>query len=801
MRDIQYAVRTLARAPVFTLTVVLTLALGIGANTAIFSIVDRLMLRALPYPAGEQLVVIHETGLTTPRMDVSPANWLDWQRDNRSFEALAIWTNRAPSTLTGQGEPERLKSDTVSHEFFSILRVQPLLGRIFSAEDDGPGAPRTVVLSYPLWQRKFGSDPNIIGKTIELNATATEVIGVMPPGFYFLSHDTDLWNIFALDRNQPWRETAGRFIPYVVGRLKPAVTYDSAKADLETIAGRLSQLYAVNKNTSAKIIPLREAMTGEVRASLLFLFAAVGVLLLIACSNVANLLLARSAYRRREVAIRISLGAGRGAILRLLVIESLLLATAGGMVGILIARWGIRLFLTLVPANLMTVPDVPIDPRIWLYTLGLSVFTGVVAGVAPALLALRRDAADALRSGGRSVTQSMTVRRVLIVVQVAMTTVLLCGAGLLVRSLLALIHDETGVRAENVLSMRIELPASRYNPSQRVDFFRRVTERLESLSGVQSASASNDIPIGTPGVLRLSRTGFQIAGQPELAPNERPSTFVRVIAPGYFKTLGIPLMKGRDFTQDDQRDGAALAFVVNQAFAKRYFPAGDALSSSISVAMQRENPYGSIIGIVGDVKERSLRGSAEPTVFYNHRQLPGTGMTLFIRTSRGAEVIRQATQIVREFDRNLPVIEVRMLEDAFAQGAARERLNAIVSAAFAVCALVLASLGLYGLLAFTVAERTNEIGIRMALGAQASQVLRMVMIQGLRLVAVGAVLGLAAAFAVSRFLSSLLFGITSHDPATFAGVAGLLLAVSAAAVLIPARRATQINPVVALRKD
>jgi len=799
MRDIRYALRTLVRTPVFTLTVVITLALGIGANTAIFSMVDRLLLRSLPFPNGEQLVVLHENSLRSRRMDVSPANWLDWQRDGRSFESLAAWTNRFPSTLTGQGEPERLKADTVSHEFFPLLGVKPLLGRVFTAEDDGPGAPRTAILSHTLWQRKFAGDEKIIGKMVELNATAVEVIGVMPAGFHFISHDTDVWHAFALDRNLPWRDRGGRFIPYVVGRVKPSVTLAAAQTELETIARRLGEMHVFNKDTSVTVIPLREAMTGEVRTSLLVLFAAVGVLLLIACSNVANLLLARSAYRRREMAIRISLGAGGGAIVRQLLIESMLLASAGGIAGILIARWGIGILVALAPANLVQIPDVGIDQWVLLYTLGISVLTGVVVGLAPAVPAVRGEAADYLRNGSRSVTRSSRLRQGLIIAQVAMTVVLLCGAGLLVRSLLALTRDETGVRADDVLSMRVELPTSRYNPAQRISFFRQVTERLQNLPGVQSASAASDIPVDSS---RTSGTSFRISGHAELPPNERPSTRVRVATPGYFRTLGIPLLQGRDFTQEDQIEGALQVFIVNEAFAKKYFPTGDPLSAAISVNMQRpENPYGQIIGIVGDVKEGSLRGVAEPTVFYNHRPLPYPGMTLFVRTSRGAEMTREAAQIVRDMDRNLPVIEVRMLEDAFAASAARERLNAVVSGAFAICALLLASLGLYGLLAFTVAERTNEIGIRMALGARTPEVLRMIMGHGLRLVALGVALGLTVAFALSRFLEGLLFGVTAHDPKTYVGVAFLLVIVSVFAVLIPARRATQVNPLVALRKD
>jgi putative ABC transport system permease protein len=568
---------------------------------------------------------------------------------------------------------------------------------------------------------------------------------------------------------------------------------------METIARRLSQMHIFNRDTSVTVIPLREAMTGQVRTSLLVLFAAVGVLLLIACSNVANLVLARSAYRRREIAIRTSLGATRSAVVRQLITESLMLSIAGGIAAVFIARWGVVTLLALVPPNLLQTPSIPIDQWVLLYTLAISLLTGVVVGLVPALPAIRVQFADDLRSGTRSVTSSLSLRKGLIVVQVAMTVVLLCGAGLLVRSLLALIHDATGVRAENVLTMRVELPASRYNPPQRLGFFRQVIETLQALPGVQSASAAIDIPVET---LRTSGTSFQILGQPEMPPNERPTTRVRVITPGYFKTLGIPMLSGRDFTQDDQTRPAPQVFIVNETFAKRYFPNGDPLSESISVNMQRsDNPYGRIIGVVGNVKEGSLRGVPEPTVFYNHRPLPYPGMTLFVRTTRGAEITREATQTIRDIDRNLPVTEVRMLEDAFADSAARERLNAVVSGAFAACALLLATLGLYGLLAFTVAERTNEIGIRLALGAQASRVLRMVMSQGLGLVAVGGVLGLVIAFAISRFLETLLFRVKAYDPVTFGAVAALLMIVSILAVLVPARRATRINPVVALRNE
>ncbi len=780
-----------------------TLALGIGANTAIFSIVDRVLLRPLPIPNADHVMLLYETGLKGPRMDVNPSNWLDWQRESRTFESFAGWKGRKPATLAGQGEAERLKREAVSHEFFSILGVKPLLGRAFTAEDDRPQTRPTAMLSYSLWQRKFSGDPNIVGKLVQLDAAPVEVIGVMPAGFHFISRDTDIWQAFGLDRNLAWRDRGGRFLPYVVGRVKSGITPVIARNEMESIAGRLEKTYAFNKNTSVAVVALREVITGEVRTSLLVLFAAVGVLLMIACSNVANLLVARSAQRRREISVRTSLGEGRAAIVRQLVIESLLLSLTGGIAGVFIARWGLGVLVALAPANLLAVSAIHIDQSMLLYTIAISVLVGVLVGLAPAVPSIRLAIVEHLRNGGRSVTASTRLRQGLIVAQVAMTIILLCGAGLLVRSLLSLIRDPIGVNPNDVLTMRVELPpgrsAPRYTFDQQVRFFQQVTDRLQNLPGVQSAAAASDIPVSAQ---RLAGTAFSILGQPELPLSDRPTTRVRVVTPGYFKTLGILLLKGRDFTQDDLRAGAPQAFVVNETFVKKYFPTEDPLSVSISVFMRiPDNPFGRIIGVVGDVKEGTLRGTPEPTVFYNHRQLTYSGMTLFVRTTRGSELAHEAAQIVREMDKNLPLIEVRMLADAFAESLARERLNAVVSAAFALTALLLASLGLYGLLAYTVAERTSEIGIRMALGAQAFQVLHLVMGQGFRLVLIGASLGLIAAFAASRFLGSLLFGVTAHDPIAFASVSALLVLVSFVAVLIPARRATRVNPIAALRED
>jgi putative ABC transport system permease protein len=522
------------------------------------------------------------------------------------------------------------------------------------------------------------------------------------------------------------------------------------------------------------------------------------VLLLIACFNVANLLVARSATRRREIALRTSLGAGRGAIVRQLLIESLLLALAGGIAGVLIARAGAGILLALAPQTLVQLSGIAIDRSMLFYTAGLSLLTGVVVGLAPATPALRLRIVEQLHNGGRSVTASLRMRQALIVLQVAMTLLLLCGAGLLARTFFALTRESIGVEPKNVFTFRFQAPYPQYQPPQIIAFFAKVIERLDAMPGVESAAAARDIPVSSQ---RISGTSFQIFGQPQLPSNERPTTVIRVVTPGYFKTLGMPLLKGRDFTEAD-RITTPNVFIVNEAFARKFLPPDDPLSVSLSVFMQTpDRGYGQVIGVVGDVKEGSLRGEPKPTVFYTYRQLLSPAMTLFVRSTRGADLAHDAEQVVRSIDPNVPVVEVRMLEDAFGESLARERLNAEVSGAFGVCALLLASLGLYGLLAFSVSERTNEIGIRMALGAGASQVLGMVLEEGLRLVLLGAALGLIAALAVSRFVQGLLFGITTHDPTTYVSVTALLLFIALVAALIPARRATKIDPLIALRDE
>lgn len=803
VRDIRHMARGLRKSPGFTIAVVLTLALGIGGNTAIFSVVDQLLLRPLPYPNGEELLAIYETfrpaSGQTPigqvRNSVSPANWLDWQRQSQTLQTVAAWRT-VSLTLTGVGEPARLNVQIVSAEFFPLLGVPPLLGRTPSDEDDRPNAPSVAVLSHHLWQGRFRGDPNVIGRIIQLNDRPAEIIGVMPARFQFVYPDNDLWSAFQLDRNQPWRERAGRFHS-VVARLEPGVTMSAARAEMEGIAQRLAATYAFNKNTSVTLVPLREELTGQVHTSVLVLYGAVGVLLSIACFNVANLLLARAASRRREIAIRTSLGAGRLTVVRQLLVESLLLATAGGALGIALARWSLDALLAFAPADLLRVPELSVDLRVLLYTLGLTMLTGLIVGMVPAVLVARQSIVMSIRAGGSSVTHAPRIRQALVVCQVAMTVLLLCGAGLLLRTAIALNTSSSGFDKQDVLTMEVGLPAARYTPERRTAFYGELVTALRALPGVESAAAANSLAvIGSP----RGGTVFHRLGTPELPVNERPVAVIRVVTPGYFRTLRIPVLRGREFTEADNANPTP-GFVVNEAFARAYLADVDPLTASLTVLMQPENPYLPVIGVIGNVSEGSVRDTPQPTVFYSHRQMPETGMTLFVRANRAQAIASSAVAAVHRLDPNIAVTKIRTFEGALSESIARERLNALVSGGFALSGLLLASLGLYGLLAFLVTERTKEIGIRIALGAQLGRLTRSVMGDGLRLVAIGAAIGIGGSLLALRSLETLLFGVTSHDLSTYAIVLALLWTVAALASYVPARWAARVQPLVALRQE
>ena len=677
-----------------------------------------------------------------------------------------------------------------------MLGVAPLFGRTISDNDDRPNGPRVAVLSYRAWQEQLGGDPRAIGRSIQLDDRPYEIIGVMPAGFRFVQEDVDLWTAAQLDRNRPWRETEGRIIN-VVGRLAVGATIDAGRSEMEAIARRLAATYPFNKNTSVIVTPLREVLTGQVRTSVLVLFAGVGVLLAIACFNVASMLLARSASRQREIAIRVSLGAGRWAIARSMLVESLLLAGVGGALGLGLARGSLDALLAVAPANMLGVSELFIDRRVLIYAFGVSLATGAIAGLAPAILFARRSMADALRTRASKVGHAPRVRQGLVVVQVAMTVVLLCGAGVLVRTLIALDRAHMGFDAHDVLTMSVAVSPARYTAERCREFYREAVARVRALPGVESAAAGISLPmIGSP----RGGTSFHELGTPERPANERPTTVVRMVAPGYFHTLRIPVLRGREFTDADNANPMA-GFVVNETFARTYFSGRDPFASSISVWMMADNPYLPIIGVVGDVSEGSVRSTPKPTVFYSHGRMTWSTMTLFVRARQPESFVRPVTAALHELDPTVVVSNVRTIESALAESLARERISALISTSFGVGGLLLAALGLYGLLAYLVAERTKDIGIRIALGARVARITGSIVAGGLALVAIGAAIGVAGSLVLLRALGGLLFGVTPYDVPTYVIVVVLLGAIAALASYLPARRAARVEPLTALRQE
>jgi predicted permease len=640
LRDARYALRGFARTPGFTAAVVVILAIGIGANAAIFSIVDQLLLDDLPYPDGEQLVAVYSARPPSDYNVSTPENWLAWHTANRSFSSLAAWSYRTGLTLTGQGEPEALIGQAVSAEFLPLLGVEPLLGRAFSAEEDRPNSESVMILSHGLWQRRFGSAPDILGRRIELNAMPYRVVGVMPEGFTFVPANgpstIDYWIPFGLNRNLP---SASHFI-FVVGRLKPGVMPETAQSELSALNDRLVAERGYGKEWRVHVTPFQADRVRNVRASLLLLFAAVGALVLLACFNVAGLLLARSVHRRQEMTIRVSLGAGRAAILRQLLTEGVVLALAGGGLGILVSQLAVRGMVALAPISLLETMELGLDAQVLLYVLGLSLTTAIVFTLAPVLTSGRQPLAMQLSATSRTVTRTTRLRQGLVVAQVALALILVSGAALLGRTLRELLDGDNGLTSRNVLSIPVALPNTRYDRTAQIKFFQEAVERLGNLPGVQSGGAGRTLPITGVAYTTL----FHVRGTPELPPLDRiagSNAFgvrIREVTPGYFRTLGVPILRGREFSLDDQRESAPGVFIVNEAFVRQYFPSNDPLGETMSVvkpaSLEPEILQGRIVGIVGDIKEGDLRSEAAPLIFADHSRVTASFMTLFVRSDR-----------------------------------------------------------------------------------------------------------------------------------------------------------------------
>ncbi len=810
LQDIRYAFRMLLKRPGFTVIVVLTLALGIGANTTIFSAIDAVLLSPLPYKDPERLMVVWETNKQLgpemwDRNEAAIGNFLDWRSRNQIFDQLAALFD-TDMNLTGVGEPQRIQSCVVTTNFFQVLGVQPVLGRSFTPESEKPGSPFTVIISHELWQRQFGSDPNVINKSLTLNAHRVEVIGVMPPGFelqFPITRHVDIWAPFVIDVADPDYHDRGNNFLYTVGRLKQGVSPEQAQSEMNLIAGQLQQQYPqTNTEKGVRVVALHKQLVGNVESYLYMLFAAVGFLLLIACANVAGLLLARVTARHREVAIRIAVGASRWRLIRQLLTESVILSALSGLLGLLLAYGGVKLLVSLTPSEVPRLHQIGLHIPVFLWTLAISVVTGVLFGLAPAVQASRPDLNTALKeSSGRNPGsfQGSGLRNLLVVSEVAVALLLLVGAGLMTKSFLRLQQVDPGFDARNVVSMNIALPTSKYRQQQVLSFYDQLFERVKNLPGVKSVAGINPLPLGNSNV----SSRFIVEGAPFVALADRPFAGTRIITPDYFQTMSIPQLKGRSFTEQD-REKTPNVIIVNEALASRYWPNQDPIGKRLGFF--EEDPgkqeWREVVGVVGNVRSKALEIEVMPEAYFPYRQVPENFMNLVVRTaSDPVSMVPAIRNQVLSVDKDQPVSDIMTMEQRLAKSVAAKRFVMSLLGAFSILALGLAAVGIYGVMAYLVTQRTQEIGVRMALGAQKRDVLRLVVGKGMVLAIVGTAIGLLASLALTRLMRSLLFEVTPTDWLTFVIVSVVLLAVALLACYIPARRATKVDPLVALRYE
>jgi putative ABC transport system permease protein len=802
--DIQYALRNIAKKPLFYSVVVLTLALGIGANAAIFTVVNGVLLQPLPYPHPERLMMVwtHNPRQGFDKDVGTYPNFEDWRRASQSFERMSAYRG-ASVTLTGSGDPAQIRGARVTHEFFETMGVVPLQGRAFSSANGQAGGERVVIVAHGLWMRRFGTDASIIGRRIVLDGVPHEVIGVMPASFKHPA-DAELWLPLApVGEFQALFGARGSYWLTIIGRLKPGVTWVAAQSEMDAIAGRLEKEYPSNAGIGIRLVSMHEELVGDVKRPLLILLGAVCFVLLIACANVANLLLTRAASRQRELAIRAALGADRGRLVRQLLTESVVLGLLGGAAGLMLATLSTDLLQTLAPAELPRLSDITLDRQVLAYAAGASVFTSFLFGLLPALHA-SRDLGGHLKEGGRTGTDGRRggrVRAALAVGELAIALVLLVGAGLLIRSFIALNSEDPGFATRGVLALRLNLPAAAYGePARITGFYEQLVERLDALPGVESAGAGSSLLLS-----RLpASAGINIEGRPPLPANARdiPVPYDSV-TPGYFSTLQIPLRRGRMFTRADAEQSQQVV-MVNETFVRRFFPGEDPLGRRLTF----ENPsrpgtrWQTIVGVVADTKRGGFEREPWAETYFPMRQAPDPQAFLLLRTNGDPITLIAAAQAaVWSIDRNLAIASIRTVPELLAQRELNRRFTTLLLGVFASVALVLAIIGTYGVIADATAQRTQEIGIRIALGADRRMILRMVLISGLRIAATGLAIGVFGAFALTHVLSGLLFGVSARDPLTFVVVLGALLVVTLAACWIPARRAMQIEPVIALRGD
>lgn len=816
LKDIRYGFRGLLKHPGFTLVAVITLALGIGANSAIFTVVNAVLLRPLPFAAPEQLVFIWQTHPFGKRIGIdqlppSNADFHDWQEQSNLFEGMSM-VDAWGGNLTGGDTPEHVDGAKVSVNLFSLLRARPLLGRDFTADQAKPGNNRVVILSHKLWQRRFGGDPNVVGQQLQIGGEPYTVQAVMGPDFvfpkdvglpdYFSFAKTEMWLPIALTEEQRTNRSSHHIA--VIARLKPGATLAQAQSQMAGIAKNVEQQNPEqSKDWGTSVNLVHEQVVGASRKVILILLGAVGFVLLIACANVANLLLARSASRQKEIAIRTALGAGRARIVRQLLTESILLSLIGGALGVVLASWGVKLLLAFSSDRLPRVAEINIDTRVLFFTFAVSLATGVLFGLVPALQVSKTDINEALKESGRSAMggrRRQRARNLLVVSEVALSLVLLVGAGLLAKSFVRLQNVSAGFAPDHLLTVNLALPQEKYkDDALKAQFFKQVVERAGGLPGVEAAAAVSHLPLSGQEEL----DGFSIEGRTEPTETAQAQTAdFRVITPDYFRTMQIPLLKGRFFNEQD-RANTTYSIIIDESFARRFFPGEDPLGKRIDEDGSRsDHGFAAIIGVVGGVKHTDVKAEARPTMYVPAEQSPWQYMTLVIRSSGDPAALTSALrQEVWAVDNDQPLSEIATMEQLFSKAVAPQRFNTLLLGLFAALALALATIGIYGVIAYSVTQRAQEIGVRLALGASSRDILGLVIGQAMRTSLLGVGLGIIAALGLTRVMTSLLFEVSATDPLVFAGLSALLIAVALVASYIPARRATKVDPLVALRYE
>ncbi|HKO62398.1 MAG TPA: ABC transporter permease [Pyrinomonadaceae bacterium] len=805
-QDLRYGIRSLLKHPGFTAIIVLTLAVGIGASTAIFSVVNAVLLRPLPYPTAERILAIEELNLQGTRVQVTPANFLDWRAQNTVFEHLAAILTR-PANLGFTDQAERVDLAMTSANFFSVFGQQPLHGRFFIPADEQAGHEPIVVLSHELWQRRFGADPSVVGKQITLDGSSYTVIGIAPGGFTY-PDKTSVWIppfrlAPTINANMDPTQVRGFGMLQAVGLLRPGVSFEQAVGEMETIISRLRQQYPdTNNRRFNRVVSLHTFLVGDTRGMIALLFGAVIFVLLIACANVANLLLASAANRQKEIAIRSALGASRFRVVQQLLTESLILAVLGGGIGFLLATWGVVFMTRLLPKDFPRLAEINLDWKVLAFSMFASVLTGILFGLAPALQISKTDVQDSLKETGRGSAGSRRqnrLRKLLIVGEVALSVVLLVGAGLLFRSFLQLQSVDTGFNSQQVLTLRLSPAGSRYaRDADYISFYNEVMARVSSLPGVVSVGLINTLPL-QKGPTR----GFQIEGHAPLTPDKWPGGNYRSVSPDYFQAMNVPIVKGRAFDERDV-EGSPLVVIINEAMARRDFQNENPVGRRITLGQdaERRPVWWEIIGVAGDVRSIQLRDEAAPEFYLTANQDTFTNMSLVVRTSvEPASIAAAVRKVTADVDKAAAVSEVSTMDHLVEQAVTQPRFNLFLLGLFSVIALLLSAAGIYGVTAFSVAQRTHEFGIRMALGAQVGDVMRMILKQGMVLILAGIGIGLLAAFALTRLLRTLLYGVSVTDPLTFAAISLLLGLVALVACYIPARRATKVDPLIALRYE